>query len=200
MNWTELKPEKGGKVAQYFCNEQSLFQDIGLNIEVSFPKNNSNAYRGYTGDKVKGKVAQSCLTFCDSMDYTYTVHGILPGQNTGVCGCSLLQGIIQTQVSHTAGKFFTSWATREAQKETNRDTDMWTGLHRTRARWLHLEQTVQQPAAKPQLTAFCELKLPLPVFPMLQERSKFQMILWNLPAFKYWKLFFKVLKHCSEQI
>ena len=33
LNWTELKPEKGGKVAQYFCNQQSLFQDTGLNIE-----------------------------------------------------------------------------------------------------------------------------------------------------------------------
>ena len=32
---------------------------------------------------VKVKVAQSCLTLCDPMDYT--IHGILsPGQNTGV--------------------------------------------------------------------------------------------------------------------
>ena len=29
---------------------------------------------------MKVKVAQSCLTLCDPMDYT--VHGILPGQNT----------------------------------------------------------------------------------------------------------------------
>ena len=38
------------------------------------------------------------------------------GQNTGVGGCSLLQDIFptQTQVSHIAGRFFTSWATREA--------------------------------------------------------------------------------------
>ena len=42
-----------------------------------------------------------------------------PGQNTGVGSLSLLQGIFpprdQTQVSHIAGRFFTSWATREAQ-------------------------------------------------------------------------------------
>ena len=29
---------------------------------------------------MKVKVAQSCLTLCDPIDYT--VHGILPGQNT----------------------------------------------------------------------------------------------------------------------
>ena len=38
-----------------------------------------------------------------------------PGQNTGVGGHSLLQGIFPTQVSHIAGRFFTSWATREAK-------------------------------------------------------------------------------------
>ena len=41
-----------------------------------------------------------------------------PGQNTGVGTLSLFQGIFQfrdwTQVSRIAGRFFTSWATREA--------------------------------------------------------------------------------------
>ena len=46
-----------------------------------------------------------------------------PGKNTGVGSPSLLQGIFpiqgrilvfQTQVSHVAGGFFTSWATGEA--------------------------------------------------------------------------------------
>ena len=40
------------------------------------------------------------------------------GRNSGVGSLSLLQGSSQprnwTQVSHTAGRFFTSWATREA--------------------------------------------------------------------------------------
>ena len=40
-------------------------------------------------------VAQLCPTLCDSMGYT--VHGILPGQNTGVGILSLLQGIFPTQ-------------------------------------------------------------------------------------------------------
>ena len=37
-----------------------------------------------------------------------------PGQNTGM-GISFLQGIFPTEVSCIAGRFFTSWATREAQ-------------------------------------------------------------------------------------
>ena len=46
----------------------------------------------------KVKVAQSCLTLCDPMDYT--AHGILQattGHNTGVGSLSLLQGIFSTQ-------------------------------------------------------------------------------------------------------
>ena len=35
-----------------------------------------------------------------------------PGQNTEVGSYSFLQGIFPTQVSHIAGGFFTSWATR----------------------------------------------------------------------------------------
>ena len=36
-----------------------------------------------------------------------------PGQNTGVGSCSR----DRTQVSHIAGRFFTSWPTREAHQE-----------------------------------------------------------------------------------
>ena len=52
-------------------------------------------------------------TLCHSVDYT--VHGILQGQNTGVGSLSFLQGVFPTQVSHIAGRFFTSCATRETQ-------------------------------------------------------------------------------------
>ena len=62
------------------------------------------------------KVTQSCPTRCDLMDYT--VHGILQAR--------ILEWVAmpssrrsskprdRTQVSHIAGRFFTSWATREA--------------------------------------------------------------------------------------
>ena len=62
------------------------------------------------------EVTQSCLTLWP--------HGLYslwnsPGQNPGVGSLSLLHGIFPTQglnqVSHIAGRFFTSWATREAQ-------------------------------------------------------------------------------------
>ena len=50
----------------------------------------------------------------------FVTHGIYspwntPSQNTGVGSCSILQRIFPTQVSRIAGRFFISWATREAQ-------------------------------------------------------------------------------------
>ena len=65
--------------------------------------------------------SESCSVMSDSLQ----PHGLYspwnsPGQNTRVGSLSLLQGIFppqdQTQVSCTAGRFFTSWATREAQE------------------------------------------------------------------------------------
>ena len=57
-----------------------------------------------------------------------------PGQNTGVDSLSLLQGIFPTlgsnQVSHTAGKFYTSLVTREANWQKNRNIDQWNKIKR----------------------------------------------------------------------
>ena len=65
---------------------------------------------------VKVKVAQSCLTLCDPMDYT--VHGILQARILEWIDFPFSRGSFQprdwTHVSHIAGRFFTSWATREA--------------------------------------------------------------------------------------
>ena len=65
----------------------------------------------------KVKVAQSCLTLCDPMDYT--VHGAFQARMLWVAfpfsrGSS--QPRDQTHVSRIAGWFFTSWATREAPR------------------------------------------------------------------------------------
>ena len=60
-------------------------------------------------------VTQSCLTLCDPMNCSLSgssVPGDSPGQNTGVG--SLSQPRDWTQVSCIAGRFFTSWTTREA--------------------------------------------------------------------------------------
>ena len=65
--------------------------------------------------KVKVKVAQLCLTLCNLMDYT--VHGILQARLEWVA-FPFSRGSSQprdpTQVSHVAGGFLTSWATKEA--------------------------------------------------------------------------------------
>ena len=64
----------------------------------------------------KVKVAQSCLTFCDPMDYT--VIGILWAGILVWVAVPFSKGSSQprnwTQVFPIAGGFFTSWATREA--------------------------------------------------------------------------------------
>ena len=68
--------------------------------------------------KVKVKVAQLCPTLFDSMDYT--VHRILQARIMEWVAFPFSRGSSQprnrTQVSHIAGRFFTSWATREAQE------------------------------------------------------------------------------------
>ena len=65
------------------------------------------------------KVAQSCLTLCDPMDYT--VHGILQARILELVAFPFSRGFSQprdrTQVSRIAGRLFTSWATREAYQQ-----------------------------------------------------------------------------------
>ena len=65
---------------------------------------------------LKVKVAQSCPTLCDPMDYT--VHGILQARILDWVAVPFSRGSSQprdwTQVSLNAGGFFTSWTTREA--------------------------------------------------------------------------------------
>ena len=66
----------------------------------------------------KVKVPQSCLTLCDPMDYT--VHGILQARILEWVTFPFSRGSSQprnwTQVSSIAHRFFSSWATREAQE------------------------------------------------------------------------------------
>ena len=66
--------------------------------------------------KVKWK-SLSCVRLCDSMDCI--VHGIFQSRIlewvAGPFSRGSSQPRDQTQVSHIAGGFFTSWATREAQ-------------------------------------------------------------------------------------
>ena len=63
------------------------------------------------------EIAQSCPTLCDPMDYT--IHGILEARILEWVAIPFYRRSSQprdwTQVSHIAGRFFTSWAAREAQ-------------------------------------------------------------------------------------
>ena len=69
--------------------------------------------------KVKVKVTQ-CSILCDLTDYT--VHGILQARILEWVAFPFSRGSSQprdwTQVSHIAGRFFTSWATKEAKAPT----------------------------------------------------------------------------------
>ena len=82
----------------------------------------SEAHFGYLWSEVKWsevkvKVAQSCPTLSNSMDWI--VHGILQASVLEWVAVPFSRGSSKprdlTQVSHIAGRIFTSWATREAQ-------------------------------------------------------------------------------------
>ena len=76
-------------------------------------------FLGFLSDSLKVKVAQFfCQTLWDPMDYSD--HGILQARILEWVVIPFSRGSSQprdqTQVSRIAGRFFTSWATREAQE------------------------------------------------------------------------------------
>ena len=69
------------------------------------------------------KVAQSCPTLCNPMDCSLprsSVHGILQTRILQWVAVPFSRGSSQptdqTQISHIAGRFFTSWATGKPEK------------------------------------------------------------------------------------
>ena len=75
------------------------------------------SYFSMNWSEVKVKVTQLCPTLCDLMDYI--VHETLQARILEWIAIPFPRGSSQsrdrTQVSHIAGRFFTSWATREAK-------------------------------------------------------------------------------------
>ena len=71
--------------------------------------------------QVKVKVTQLYPGLSDPM--AYVVHGILQARILEWAAISFSSGSSQlkdgTQVSHIVGRFFTSWAKREAQKHSS---------------------------------------------------------------------------------
>ena len=82
-----------------------LFSFLGGVLEILI--DSSSAY-------LKVKVAQSCLTLCDPVDYR--VYGILQARILEWVAIPFFRGSSQcrdrTQVSHTGDGFFTNWAIR----------------------------------------------------------------------------------------
>ena len=69
----------------------------------------------------RGEVTQSCSTLCDPMDYSLpgsSIQGIFQARILEWAATSFSRGFSWprdgTQVSHTVGRHFTIWATREA--------------------------------------------------------------------------------------
>ena len=98
--------------------------------EISQRQNRSNsdkrnkktiAIAPSTEKQKKVKVTQSCPTLCDPMDYT--VHGILQARILEWVAYPFYRGSSQpreqNQVSHVAGRFFTSQPTRRNKKRTS---------------------------------------------------------------------------------
>ena len=77
----------------------------------------SNRERELSYDILICESFQSCVTLCDPMDYI--VHGIIQARILKWVAVPFSRGSPQprdqTQVTHIAGGFFTSLATREAQ-------------------------------------------------------------------------------------
>ena len=64
---------------------------------------------------VKGSVTQSCPTLCNPIDYSpsgSSVHGILQARVLERVAISFSRG--SSQLSHTSGRLFMDWATKEA--------------------------------------------------------------------------------------
>ena len=73
----------------------------------------------HTSSPLKVKIAQSCPTLCDLMDYI--VHGILQARILEWVAFHFSRGSFQLRVFCIAGRFFTNWAIREALTEPPRN-------------------------------------------------------------------------------
>ena len=91
-----------------------LGPNLNIDTSLSFPPM-------LTLWKVKVKLTQSCPTLCDPMDY-----GILQARILEWVAFPFSRGSSQprdqTQVSRIAGRFFTSWATREGPQQNSEDS------------------------------------------------------------------------------
>ena len=90
---------------------------MNIGVHVSFWIRVSSDIYAQGWDCWKVKVAQSCPTLCDPM--AHVVHWILQARILEWVAFPFSRGSSQprdqAQVSHVAGTFFTSWATKETR-------------------------------------------------------------------------------------
>ena len=100
---TERGPEQERRKEKLSCL-MALLAEVSLRWSYILTMNTILSYQPewfsapWAQAKVKVKVAQSCLTFCDPHELYSWWNS--PGQNTGVSSCFLPQGISPTQGSN----------------------------------------------------------------------------------------------------
>ena len=96
------------------CCSQRVRHDLATEQQQQIPVSILHFYICSSGINMKMKLAQSCPTLCNLLDYT--AHGILQAKILEWVAIPFSKGSSQfrdwTQVSHIAGRFFTNWTTR----------------------------------------------------------------------------------------
>ena len=116
------------------------------------------------------KVIPLCLTLCYPMDYT--VHGILQARILEWVAVPFSRASSQprnwTQISCTAGEFFTIWATREAPMLSQTASHVFRALPRERAsvtscfKFLPLlDSLFSSSVSHPEASVFCQAHITL---------------------------------------
>ena len=121
--------------------------------------------------KKESEVIQSCLTLCNPVDcglWGSSVHGIFQARILEWVAISFSRGSFQprdwTQVSHTVGRHFTVWATKEVQVSKTNDKRAKEGqVSETRHRvWLFATPWAIQSMGFPRQEYWSGLPLPSP--------------------------------------
>ena len=123
-DWQAMKKYMMHKWRQHSQMHEFNKEIIWLQRKKGSCKVNENTGSGLAHTRlslVLSPLAQSCLTLCDPMHYSLpgsSVHGILQARILEWVAMPYCRGTSQprnqTRVSCIAGRFFTSWATREA--------------------------------------------------------------------------------------
>ena len=97
---------------------------FGFSLQTSVIYCNHKLNTVYKNTERESEVAQSCLTLCDTMDCSlsgFSIHGIFQARVPEWVAISFSSGSSwprdQTQISCTAGRWFTLSATREAPSQ-----------------------------------------------------------------------------------